>query len=770
MSAAVCTRMQPSQAVSSSSSSLVKTYLATNNNNSDSHPSKMANSPDPPTLQSYYASGSLPRPSSRRPVPPAPRNSSSLSRTNSMRNSWAINRSLYYPNPNGEQSPRSLIQADSISMNNQSSSNQTSASNVNRGNKYNTLTPAEAKKLSRYLSVRQPTRTASVLHRPRAPPLVITNLDDYVSGAPRVTTPNTANLANTNGLLAKGQIGDTFNGTRSASACGSYGSRNCYNLGPTSVYTTSNPNQDTKCTALNSPNDSVSDLSFRSSLDIVDSAYGSDRLQTMSVDLGNPSQHHGSLKLYNLPKQCDPDKVNKVSDDSYSSALSHQSESNKQSKSISRTSLSASTSKVFQNQLFNIKRFFRHMPIRRSLVNNNESKRLSQNKLEQSLSNENSLTNSISQVYLNRSQSPPVCPPPPKELKSMSYMESSVNYSNYDDFTQMRATKPSTLSDGHSNENYRQTGVDSIKPAIAQDRPDVWQAASLPISYERNLTTVFEEKLNLTQGCVKTDQLCNTSQNIYPRGTAKGLVKLPANFEDNESLNVTPISTDSSQSMNSITTADSVLDFHRQTATSFRFSYAQPSAFEHVSLNPTNQYSHMNFNNRVPNWNAARTNLVPPAITQGISKNNTGLPPRPSSEIKQETVGDSSSNHDSSSMNGPNNANQPTEMERNSLYDDSANFNSTNGYDHDADVTIQSDTSTLRGDTSSLAYRCGELERTVATLRNKLISKEKELTDLQLTQLSSDYLVDQLKSTICRLEKENAQYKAMIGRSNRVNL
>lgn len=90
--------------------------------------------------------------------------------------------------------------------------------------------------------------------------------------------------------------------------------------------------------------------------------------------------------------------------------------------------------------------------------------------------------------------------------------------------------------------------------------------------------------------------------------------------------------------------------------------------------------------------------------------------------------------------------------------------------DTDADTTIISDTSTLNGDNQGNFSKCAELERTIESLKNKLLSKEKDLTDLQLKQWSSDYLIDQLRSTIGKLEKENAQLKAVIVRLNSVNL
>lgn len=95
--------------------------------------------------------------------------------------------------------------------------------------------------------------------------------------------------------------------------------------------------------------------------------------------------------------------------------------------------------------------------------------------------------------------------------------------------------------------------------------------------------------------------------------------------------------------------------------------------------------------------------------------------------------------------------------------------NYSNGFDMDTDATIISDSSTIHGDSTSMLYinKCSELERTVGSLKNKLITKEKELTDLQLKQWSSDYLIEQLKSTISKLEKENAQLKSVMVKANR---
>lgn len=97
-------------------------------------------------------------------------------------------------------------------------------------------------------------------------------------------------------------------------------------------------------------------------------------------------------------------------------------------------------------------------------------------------------------------------------------------------------------------------------------------------------------------------------------------------------------------------------------------------------------------------------------------------------------------------------------------------FGATNSYD--GNTTLLSDSSTLHGDSTNIIYvnKCAELERTVESLKEKLISKEKELTEFQLKQWSSDYLIGQLKSSISKLEKENAQLRSVVGRYNKVNL
>lgn len=471
-------------------------------------------------------------------------------------------------------------------------------------NKYRTLTSAETKQLTKYLNSRQPARTASVLHKPRAPPLVVTDLDDnktnqFAQPPPRPfrsSPPNAYNDA-TNGsnVVQDNSRRHSFR-SEISSSCSYSNQRNSINRQnslygriQSSVYQQANTNSPNKAQV--SPDDSMSNLSFRSSLDVVDSAYGSDRLQTMSVDLGNPSQPHyhndvnngiNKLKYYELDR-------NKPSEDSFSSAKSHLSECNKL-----KSTLSSSTSKVFQNQLFNLKNFFRNMPMRRSFVgsgtnNNNGDKKSAINSSH--LKDKHSLEDSLTDICLNRSQSPPVCPPPPKQLQSMSYMESAVNYSNYDDFTRARNRQASTLLK-HLKDNQRQANNnDNLRLPSADlttDESETWQLTSLPVSFERNLTTVVEERQNLT------DKSYSDLQSTFQRHQNISRPEVenrnwPINYQDAAQPNLMETSSTSSsqsqsqsQSLASITTADSILDFHRQNNSSFKFSYNQP--IPHVSF------------------------------------------------------------------------------------------------------------------------------------------------------------------------------------------
>lgn len=158
---------------------------------------------------------------------------------------------------------------------------------------------------------------------------------------------------------------------------------------------------------------------------------------------------------------------------------------------------------------------------------------------------------------------------------------------------------------------------------------------------------------------------------------------------------------------------------------------------------------------------------LPQFYTQGTPK-NSGLPPRIPTNETRLGASCNTSTSDSLLTNG---VHSDSKNNKAPLCDRQTDYSTANDLDKDADITILSDTSTIRGDSGSSIYgnKCAELERTVESLKEKLITKEKELTEMQLKQWSSDYLIDQLKSTISRLEKENAQMKALV-KVNRNNL
>lgn len=147
-----------------------------------------------------------------------------------------------------------------------------------------------------------------------------------------------------------------------------------------------------------------------------------------------------------------------------------------------------------------------------------------------------------------------------------------------------------------------------------------------------------------------------------------------------------------------------------------------------------------------------------------------------SSEHKQDTSSGNSSNC-SSQLNGMDSFEKQTPPDTSDKvsYSDYSHstYGNLNGLDNDADTTLLSETSTLQGDSTGVAAlttKCSDLERTITTLKNKLISKEKELTDLQLSQWNKDYTIDRLKAQASKLEKENSQLKSMLVRnSNNTN-
>lgn len=596
-------------------------------------------------------------------------------------------------------------------------------------NKFNTLTPAEARKLNKFINYnRQPIRTASVLNKPRPPPIIVANLrgldnsEQQSQNGGSVLCEEELQLSRTNSIRSASvcTAADTRRDRRHSINYGAAVRANTLNS-RLSLYSTNSVHSSHQIQHpgqhATSHIESISNLSYKSSQDIPDSAYhsaNSARLQTMSVDLGSsahtfrPSfQRQQSMftnRSVRLQKSntiartsgavepcCLMDKYKnfsqKVSDDSYVSAksdisamdvtlrpgceapqrqLSNLSNNSKRS-SVSKNSLSSSTYKVFQSPFANIKRFFRNnipKQFNASAGNDGGDEGISANEKSTNtgISNDSfksSLSKNMSELSLsadsssifNRSQTPPVCPPPPGELKSMCYMGSSINYSNYDEFTRSRNERLGgwPQSDGMAEDMFqRQTSsvlprlpsqpppvhrLNSLQPngsthvtqqqhpspsrSERDDRQDSWQLASLPVSFERNLATVFEEqKQQQTQNinsqiayehCSYMSSYQAHQQQSFDTATyANGqlqqqlrknnLIKPPLSFDDDDrrrdarklktaddvalALTSNNSKSSSNQSLASTTTTDSILDYQRQQqqvpASPYRFSFAQP--------------------------------------------------------------------------------------------------------------------------------------------------------------------------------------------------
>lgn len=452
-------------------------------------------------------------------------------------------------------------------------------------NKYNTLTPAEAKKLGKYLSHRQaPIRTASVLNKPRAPPIVVTNLDD-------------------DGIDLKQPA------------------------------TSQQQQQQQQISSPSQYHDSISNLSFKSSRDSPDCAQQTvnRNFQTMSVDIGYSQTGQCRPVSINFDTtrtrlRCQPKRSNtlnsRIFDDSFSSAksdfinLSGRSSSATPTKfsyfpahvaptplvepdrSSSKLSLSSSTYKVFQSPLAKFKRLFRGIQRPFSQANTNRSDgqekttTINANKTHhqqqtcaRSLA-DFSLNDSLSQSSLNKSQSPTVLPPAlPEELRSLGYIGGgSVDYSNYDEFTKARnneLTLPKRNSRNlHSNDtngnNSGQQHSSFMRSGGDDSDEGSWQMTSLPVYFERNLTTVFEEKqhpvANLTD-------LAKSRQRRQTRRLTQ--IISPIDFEhelkllDSEEIYQT---IKPPKKFDDLANADDTsLEFQRcQPASPFRFSFGQP--------------------------------------------------------------------------------------------------------------------------------------------------------------------------------------------------
>lgn len=152
---------------------------------------------------------------------------------------------------------------------------------------------------------------------------------------------------------------------------------------------------------------------------------------------------------------------------------------------------------------------------------------------------------------------------------------------------------------------------------------------------------------------------------------------------------------------------------------------------------------------------------------------NSGGSTNDTKQICDNNSSSGNSSNCSSQLNVINNCDKLNSLEssdKTSYSDESSGHNglsggNLNGLENDIDTTILSETSTLQGDATGASFymnKCAELERAVASLKNKLISREKELTDLQLSQLQNDYTIDKLKSQVNKLEKENGQLKSIL--------
>lgn len=603
-------------------------------------------------------------------------------------------------------SVRAWAQLDSVSV----APQRLSQHQHSNRNKFNTLTPAEAQAHAKRLraGLRTPSRTASVLHKPRAPPMLAPTTDQRPQCSP-------------------------------------------------------------------------------SPRDLPDCAPPS-ALQSMSVDLGDPARSIASSSSYSSPRSLAGfSKLRNIEHQQSSQCLKQ--------RQASRNSLSSSTSKVIQN----FKRLFqRQAPAPAPSPTPSNADALSYSSFH------TSLNESVSQICLNRSHSPAtICQPlPPScDLKSMSYLEGnatlsqSVNYSNYDDFTRLRNEQTSNLL--HQSRPASNHHPDDLYSNLSHidDDSNSWQLTSLPIAYERNLTTVFEEQAN--------------QAGLQRRALKPNPPDPPVNFRSMTSTNHIGTEDESnrrisspSQSLSSVATIDSVLDSsvsNKQTLnskrTSFRFSYTQPIVYDEVR----SVDDHQQLLPECPPM-CSHSNLSCPLLIH--SQKNSGLPPRfPSNGEPKHNYNSSGGSSRNSSVTNSNNSGSGSSSNGeqvspgaiSSVSSDKASIctaedlildQKLTGSQYcsprclddditiDGDTTIISDTSTIRGDSvdnsSAAVYqdRCAQLERTVESLKNKIISKEKELTDMQLKLWSSDYQTDQLKATISRLEKENAQLKSLMPSRN----
>lgn len=440
-----------------------------------------------------------------------------------------------------------------------------------RNMKYNTMTPAEAKKyryinsngsnncgsLGRSTGGAIPVRTASVSRKPRAPPLIVdhstlngsstTRFDPIHYVVPPVQKRH---------LVQKPRLEPVCDSParslrRSATNCARGPSSRWSTLSHSSTNSSSNHEEVARLlsSANQTPNkgrsstDSSLNLSFRSTLEYMTENEGFHQPQNFNNSPKNsrtmlPVQTNLDRSPERVSDNEDADETLRegmntssntvllrqkstkdASDDSFTSAWSdcqsfgdfQQSQQNNCNASIKTPE--PSVKNRLQSHLLSIKKFFRN-PFSKAVSNKTispsrlrasstslKNTRLNLNgyfcKNHHQETNTQQLGYSVSKLSLNRSQTPPICPPPlSTELKSMSYMSS---YSNYDEFTRKRNEQNANLLNRSVRMRNRETTeVDTVDHGNEiGSKPDCvsipWQLNSLPVTYERNLATVPED-------------------------------------------------------------------------------------------------------------------------------------------------------------------------------------------------------------------------------------------------------------------------------------
>lgn len=516
---------------------------------------------------------------------------------------------------------------------------------------------------------------------------------------------------------------------------------------------------------------------------------------------------------------------------------------------------------------------------------------------------------------IDNSASPTMCPPLSDQLKSVSYMASANNYSNYDEFTRSRNKLSSTLlnhshsqrvttkkhlesydddrtgnrecinvannnnkiqtnvatscrSQFNNNNNYdsfHQNNNDYSRPksdltklvSDNQADDDAWQLSSLPLTYEKNLSTLYEERQNHSDSI--NDKTLTSNDFVYGFGT-NDLQNVSSNLDEptldkkrllQQHSNGVSDQTDSSQSLNSTNTSDSFIENQRQNAKNFRFSYGQPKSFQQQQQTKVSSNKQANDSKRlseklmsisrdiardthdnhiydeavrvnnltIPSETQTNNNYVNNSmnINEQISNNNQsvqpqtnmttlqtydGLPPRvpgnsdQTRRISQDVSRDMEQNNNNNIVRSnsyrtslcDNNLMKQKQQflaNGNHLCDrgDILNGAQDNNSDDSHNTTIVSNSSTIRpGSGVDENYACvntnlnnlnpntisdiTELRKIVDHLKSELEAKKKDINDLQLMKWKSEYMNYELRSTINKLEKENAQLKAIVVNSN----